>query len=407
MIFALARRNLWRQPRRTILSTLAIALTTTLMVFMLSFQFGGYLGMIESSMALFDGHLQIQVKGYKKDPSIRKTIDNPNNLLSKIIQNPTVKHAGGRANGFGLLSSPTRSFGAMIIGVQPEHEPGLSTVPKKIVEGRFFSQGADNEIILGQRLAQNLGLKVGDAVTLLGTGLNGSMAVDSLQIIGLFKSGIPEIDRRFAEMPLTRFQETFSIPDQAHSIVLSGASAIALQEEKENILALLDSDSNLVVLDWTELQPPILQAILLDMSSALLIYVVLIIVVTFSLLNSLLMSVLERTREFGMLMALGMKPAILGKVVWVETLMLILFGVLTGLLFGYAISEYYHQTGIYFEAMEEMMAEFGMSGSIYPIIHPFTLFAGPLFISLSIALAGLYPILRIRRLEPVMAMRKI
>lgn len=407
MIFSLAWRNLWRQPRRTILSSLAITLITAMMVFIPAFQFGGYLSMIENSMNLFDGHLQVEVKGYKQDPSIRKTIKNPQDLLKKIIQNPGVEHSGIRARGFGLLSSPSRSFGAMILGVQPEREPGLSTVPNKIVEGRFFNQEADNEIILGARLAKNLGIGVGEWVTLLGTGLNGSMAVDYLQVIGLFKSGVPDIDRQFAEIPLTRFQEAFSIPNQAHSIVLSGASALAMEEEKEKIISLLDPDANLVVLDWKEIQPPLLQAIYLDLSSAVVMYVILIIIVTFSLLNSLLMSVLERTREFGMLMALGMRPAILARVVWVETLMLISIGLLAGLLFGYAISEYYNQTGIYFDEFEEMMAEFGMSGAIYPMIHPLTILVGPIFIGFCIALAGLYPILRIRRLEPVSAMRKI
>lgn len=403
MIAALAWRNLWRQPRRTLLSSLAIAFTTVFLIFMPSWQYGSYVAMIENTLRLYDGYAEIQQPGYRDDPEIRKSIAEPAPLVKQLKQLPGIKTVSARAVSYALLTSDERSFGVQIVGVQPDTEPDISTIPHNIRQGRFLQNEDSGQIVLGESLAKNLRATVGSQVTLLSMGRDGSLAADSLQVVGVFATGIKEMDRLVAEIPLSRFQETFSMSGQVHALALGADSLSALQPLMGQIRTIAEQHQ-LVALGWTQLQPGLLQGILLDISSGALIYFAMIVVVTFSLLNSLLMSVLERTREFGMLLALGMRPGLIGRMVWLETLMLLAIGLGLGLALGYAVTEYYAHVGIYFGETQEVFAKFGLPGAMYPKISAFTLLAGPTVIAVCILVAAIYPMLRIRRLHPIQAM---
>jgi putative ABC transport system permease protein len=406
MIAALAWRNIWRQPRRTLLSSLAIAFTTVFLIFMPAWQYGSYVAMIENTLRLFDGYAEIQQPGYLDDPEIRNSIPHPTPILDELKQLPGKKTVTARAESYGLLTSDERSFGVRIVGVQPDTEPAISTIPNNIREGRYLQNEHKDEIVLGETLAKNLRAGIGSRVTLLSMGRDGSLAADSLRVAGVFTTGIKEIDRLVAEMPLSRFQETFSMSGEVHTLVIGAQSLSDLQPIMASIRDIA-KQHQLVTLDWKQLQPGLLQGILLDMSSGVLIYIAMIVVVTFSLLNSLLMSVLERTREFGMLMALGMRPGLIGRMVWMETLLLLAIGLGVGILLGYAITQYYAHVGIYFGETQEVFAKFGLPGAMYPKINVFTLLGGPTVIAFFILLAGIYPMLRIYRLQPVEAMGKV
>jgi putative ABC transport system permease protein len=406
VIVALAWRNLWRQPRRTLLSSLAIAFASAFLIFMPSLQNGSYNSWIENTVRLFDGYGEIQQPGYLNDPEIRSTIKNYTELQKTLEQIPGMKAVGARAISFGLLATDTRSYGAQIAGVQPQNEPKVSTVATNIRKGRYLQGDTSGEIVVGETLARNLGASVGSTVTLLGMGRDGSLAVDSLTVVGEFATGIKSMDRLVAEMPLRRFQDIFSMPNQVHALVMGGNSLSHFKSLFPQVRQIA-AKHNLVALDWKQLQPGLLQAILLDISTAILIYVAMVVVVSFSLLNSLLMSVLERTREFGMLMALGMRPGAIGRMVWLETILLLALGLTIGILLGYGVSEHYAKVGIHFQQAEAIFQQFGLPGAMYPEVSALTLLAGPGVIAFSIILAGAYPIIRIYRLEPVTAMRRI
>jgi ABC-type lipoprotein release transport system permease subunit len=371
-----------------------------------SWQYGSYIAMIENTLRLFDGYAQIQQPGYQDDPEIRNSIINPGPPLKELKQLLGKKVVTARAESYALLTSDERSFGVRIVGVQPETESAVSTIPRNIREGRYLQNEHSDEIVLGLTLAKNLRVGIGNRVTLLSMGRDGSLAADSLQVSGVFSTGIKEMDRLVAEMPLSRFQETFSMPGQVHTLVLGAESLSDIQPLMKPIKAIA-TRYQLATLDWKQLQPGLLQGILLDISSAVLIYVAMVVVVTFSLLNSLLMSVLERTREFGMLMALGMRPGLIGRMVWMETLLLLAIGLGAGILIGFAVTQYYANAGIYFGETQEVFAKFGLPGAMYPQINAFTLLAGPTVIAVCILLAGIYPMLRIYRLQPVQAMGTI
>jgi putative ABC transport system permease protein len=404
VIAALAWRNLWRRPRRTALTVAGLAFAAAFLIFMPSLQNGAYRAMIENTLRLYDGYAELQRPGFRAEPDIRDTIGDVEGLLTALNGIDGLEDVSARASAYVLLSADDRSFGAQVVGVDAATEAGVSRIPANIDRGRFLVPGSGDEIVLGATLARNLGLAVGDNVTLLGTGRDGSLAADSLTVVGTFTTGINEIDRLTAEIALSRFQETFAMPDQAHTIVLSGPSLSEFTPLVGQIRAVAEP-RGLELLEWRSLQPGLWQAIILDASTGGLIYLAMIIVVTFTLLNSLLMAVLERTHEFGVLMALGMRPARIGRMVWLETALMLALGLGSGVVLGYLLGTYFAHTGIAFGQMEKIFSRFGLPGAMYPRVDALTLLAGPAVIAVCTLLAGIFPFLRVYRLEPVAAMR--
>jgi putative ABC transport system permease protein len=406
VILALAWRNLWRRPRRTWLSVSGIAFAAAFLIFMPSLQNGAYRAMINNTLHLYDGYAQIEQPGYRAEPEIRNALKEVSGLLSAVRAVDGADVASARASAFVLLSADGRSFGAEVVGVQPGTEARVSTVAKDVRAGRFLADDDDAEILLGATLARNLRVSVGDRVTLLGTDKNGSLAADSLTVVGTFATGVAEMDRLTAELPLTRFQATFGMPDEAHTVVVTSADLGSFAPILSKLRAIA-APRGLEVLDWRGLQPGLWQAILLDASTASLIYLAMVIVITFTLLNSLLMSVLERTNEFGVLLALGMRPRQIGWMVWVETVLLLALGLGIGMLLGAAVCGYFGHAGIVFGQAQEIFREFGLSGALYPKLSALTLWAGPAVIAVGTLVAGFFPFWRVYRLQPVAAMRAV
>ncbi len=170
-------------------------------------------------------------------------------------------------------------------------------------------------------------------------------------------------------------------------------------------LGRLASTHHLTVSDWGVLQPALKQAITLDFSTSMLWYVSLVVVVVFIILNTLLMSVLERTREFGMLLAVGMRAGLVGRMLWLELILLAVLGNAIGILIGGGFALWFAEQGIAFAGMEGLMAQWGLPGRLYPTLSLVSATVGPAAIILSVAVAGLFPVRRINRLEPVAAMR--
>ena len=403
MIASLAWRNIWRQPTRTLLSVLGMAFASVLLVFMLSFQFGSYDTMKSSMLRISDGFGQFQPIGYKDDPEISKKITDPAALMADLERFGAISARTARSTGFVLLANGERSFAAAIVGVDPVHEPQVSTLSTLVKQGRALTAQDTNAIIIGDGLARNLRLSLGDAVTMLGTGMDGSVAADVLTVVGIFKTGVAEIDRQIAQMPLVRFDEAFLMEGAVNIIAITGDDFYEIEHLSAEMREIAGKHG-LVYLDWGEIQPAIKSAIALDMSTAMLMYGTLVIVVVFIILNTLYMSVLERTREFGMLLALGMKPAQIGRLVWVEMIFLSLLGTGIGVVLGVAITAYVQSVGIAFEGLDEIYAQWGLPSRMYPNMTPFRVLIGPGAIVLSIAILGIIPYRRVLGLEPVEAM---
>jgi len=403
--FRLAWRNLWRRKRRTWLTVGAMVFSNILLVFMISLQLGMYEMMISNTLRAQTGHLQVQAPGYKDDHKIRQVVPNIQALADRFRQGLGTEDIAVRAAAFGLISSGDRSYGAQITGVEPNHESRVSSLPGLIQEGAFLSDTMAEEIVIGSVLARNLRVGVGDELTFIGSGRDGSFAAAVVTVVGIFESGMPDMDRGFAEVPLGFFQDAFAMEDAGHAVVIMAPGLLQVGATKAQVEALLSDGEDLVVHDWDALLPGLKQAIQADFVSAWFMYGILIILVAFSVLNTQLMSVLERTKEFGIVMSLGVTPGRLGRLVLLETTLMGIVGMVLGVLLGGALVVWLHFHGFTYPGLEEMGGKFNLPGRIYPTVSIIGLLMGPLIVLGASIVASLYPAVRLHWLEPVAAMR--
>ncbi len=407
MIFRMAWRNVWRNPRRSVLTAAAIAFACTLLIFMLSFQFGSYAAMINASVKINTGHLQIQAAGYQATGDIRRVVEMPRSIKATLEALPQVTTVAPRAAAFSLVSSDTRSYGVMVVGVDPARERQGSRIADLVHQGAFLQADEPAGAVIGHHLAAILKVRPGDQIVLLGQGRDGSMAANLFEIKGIFRSGMDRLDRTMVYIPLATFQATFSMDEAVHQLVV-------MLDDLEDVAAVREAFSeaargephreDLRVLDWTELQPGLKESIQLDLISGAIFYLVLVVVVAFSIMNTFLMAVMERTREFGVMTALGTTPGRLLRLVLTESCCLTLVGLIAGMTAGALVTLYFQHHGIDLAGAAELLGQFGISGRMYPRLSALSLAIGPLLVLAITLLAALVPALRVSRLRPVEAL---
>ena len=404
----MAWRNIWRNTRRTILTICAIAFASLLLVFMLSFQFGSYETMINTSVKIQTGHLQIQAQEFQEKKNIRQVVPEPEKIAAILKTIPSIAAYTFRGQAFALISSNERTYGVAVTGIDPDREADVSRLKSLIREGDFLTAEDTDQALIGRLLAQNLRVKLGDELTVLGQGRDGSIAATVVQIKGIFSSGISDFDRAAIHIPLKTFQEVYSMQGAVHEVVVIADSLRninAIKTSVETALSSLNVKKPLMVLDWDELMPGLRQSIEMDLISGLIFYLLLVLVVAFSILNTFLMAIFERTREFGVLMAIGTTPGPLTKVLLIESMTMTLIGIVTGIIVGSLITLYFQVHGIDFSGASELLSQFGITGRMYPKLSWLSAISGPLAVLMITFLAALYPALKVRRLQPVEAMR--
>ena len=383
LMFALARRNLWRNPRRTLLSASAVGAMVFLLVFVQSMQLGSYDSMVDHAASVLHGHAQVQHAEYVDEPRVRHVLNDPDAIVNRIRAIETVRAATPRAMSSALASKDEATYGALVVGVDPHWEAEVSWLPGALSEGRYLSAStavnnysalpnaeavaAKAEAVIGEILAQNLNLGLGDELVLLGVTPNDGMAVLVAEIVGLVATGQPALDRAIVHVPLDLFQEAFDMVDSAHSVAVMYQN----YSDAESEVATLESSLNgqpgaPEVALWNRLLPEIEGAIASDKASAAVMYTVLVLLATFSIANTFVMMLFERTREFGSLLAMGARPGILRGTIALETLMLAGLGALVGAVLGALVSHYVGAYGISLGSeAESVLAQFQMPERIY------------------------------------------
>ncbi len=410
MDLTMAWRNIWRHPRRAVLTMAAIAFATVLLVFMLSWQFGSYDTMINAAVKVHTGHLQVQAAGYHEQQDMHLVVSDPT-AVTRILEGiPDVTAHTARATAFSLVSSKERTYGVAVRGIDPVRETQVTTLKQLIREGHYFTEGDTNAALVGGLLAKNLRVGVGDEVVLLGQGRDGSIAATVVRVKGIFRYGQDEFDRNFIYLPLPYFQEVYSMRGAVHEVVALCVSLEAVPRVKRAVAAglkTIDEENKLVVLDWMELMPGLIQSIKMDLISGFIFYIILIVVVAFSILNTFLMVIFERTREFGVFMALGTTPGRLTRLLLFESTTLTLLGTALGILAGSLVTWYFQVHGIVISGTSEMLRQYGLPERMYPQLSPLSIAVGAGLVLVITLMTALYPALKVRRLRPVEAMRAV
>ena len=402
----MAWRNIWRNTRRTLITTLAIVFACVLLVFMLSFQFGGYATMINSSVKIHSGHLQIQAKDYNDKQNIRMVISNPAEVGKICDKIKNINSFTYRAKAFSMVSSGKKTYGCMVIGIDPVREALVSTLKKSIEYGNYLTEKDRNKALVGNLLAKNLNISVGDEITVLGQGKDGSIAATVLYVKGIYNSGMDAFDRSTIQIPLKTFQNVYSMGNSVNEIVIISKSLSDISGIKNNLEKIfkIRGFNGLTILTWDQLIPGLRQGIEMDLISGIIFYLLLIVVVALSILSTFLMAIFERTREFGILMAIGTTPGRLIRLVLTESVIMTMVGIACGIGLGTLITLFFQFHGINLGGSSPMLRHYGISGMMYPALSFISVFSGPCVLFVITFLVALYPAFKIKNLHPVEAM---
>lgn len=401
----MAWRNIWRNPRRSLLTMGAIAFATVILIFMLSLQFGNYSTIIDSVVKMRTGHLQVQATGYQENRDIHLAVADPSQVAATLDRAPEVSGFTFRAHAFALVSADNRSYGTVVTGIS-DRELTTSSLARTISEGRFLTEDEGAQALVGNILAKNLRVKPGDEVALLGQGLDGSVAATIVTVRGILSSGQDQFDRVSFYIPLPYFQELFGMGEAVHEIVVVAErleDVAGLKQRLEEEVA-GNTGRALRVLDWKELSPGLLEAITLDLMTGFLFYIVLIVVVAFSISNTFIMAIFERKKELGLMLALGSRPARLTGILSLEYGMLTTLGLAAGILIGCLVTLYFGAYGIQIPGMAEMARHYGVPERVFPQLSFLSVGIGSgLVVGISLC-TSLIPVWKVRRLRPVPAM---
>ena len=412
----LAWRNVWRNPRRTALSVAATVFAVFLVVLSVGMADGVHEKMIEDAVRLGSGHVAISGKGYRHSMTLEQFVPWDGRVEAAIEATPGVRAWAPRISSFALISFDDRSQGGMVIGVDPERERSVTTFSEKINQGRFVKQdsaASGREIVLGRRLAERMDVGLGDEVLLYGIAYSLETAYELFTVVGTMALPDPRLERNLAIIHLDAASEFFVYEDRITEVAILADHADqsdALMAELSGTLAAFDSSTglDLELQTYAQMMPELVQLILIDDAGMYVTLVILIVVVGFGILNTILMAILERTRELGVVLALGLQPAALFRMIYLESMYLAGLGLAIGLSLSLPLLAWLHGVEIPLGGDIGKGTElFGMEPVMmfkFDWMNPINSAITILFVA---AIAALYPALKASRAHPIDALRSL
>ena len=399
----IAWRNLWRNKRRTLLTCGALAFAMLLIQVGMSFQTGSYGPMIELGTKFGSGHLQIVHRDLDDFPLIEQTIKQPHQLREELQNLEDIVEIGFRSETFALINHGEKSFGALVVGVEPSIEPKISLLPDQILEGQYLA--TYDEAYIGSALARNLDVTIGDELVILGSDRLGSVAATIVLVGGIFESGNTELDRTIVHIPIELFNEVFEMSNAIHRVVIMVNNPLLMNRIERDINHFVKPNQELR--NWQELMPEINESIALDRITNGIVYSVLIVIVVLSIANTFTMTMFERTREFGILRALGMQNPSIFAMFSFESLFMWLIGSIVGLGLSLAVILPLSKFGIGLSSttMEELVGQFFLPDRIYAAIDLPVLIVAPVALGIGIVLSSCLAGTRLYRVPLLNALR--
>ncbi len=404
----LAWRNVWRNPRRTGLTVAATVFAVLLVIVSVAMSAGSWEMMIEDSVRVNAGHVQISGEDYLEKRSLDQFVRLEPGLLQRLEATAGVAGVTPRVVSFGLLSQGSATRGVGVIGVDPRREAQVTTLPERVREGRFVAPGPEREIVLGERLAKILKAGVGDEVLLYSLAYSLETAYEIFRVVGVMRLPEAEMDRSLAVVSLAAAQEFFVDGDRVREIAVLATDS----QQVEAVAAALRTEvegQGAEVHTWRESMPELEQMMVLDKAGMYLALGILILVVAFGILNTILMAVLERKKEFGVVLALGARPVSIFRIVYLESLMLAGVGLVAGLAIAIPLVLYLQANPVPLtgEASELMGELIGVEPLMTWRLRPGNPIGSTLTILCVAVLAALYPAVKASRGRPVDVLRSL
>jgi putative ABC transport system permease protein len=398
----MAFRNIFRQRRRTLFTGMSIVGGFALAVIFIGWSDGSYDNIIDQFTRNRLGHIQIHEKSYLDRPSLYKTVSGVARIGGILDRTKGVESWAPRVYSAGLAAVGDKSAGVRIIGIDPDREVRTTRFDRKVVLGRVFRGPAAHEIILGQSLAEILGASLGNEVVLLSQAADGSIAEDEYSLVGTVSTGDSLTDRTAAYLPVAAAQDYLVLGNKVHEIAIVITRLGRARSMSQAIAREID-DPSLAVDPWQVFAKSFYQAMKADKAGMWVMLVVIVLIVAVGVLNTVLMSVLERRREYGLLKALGTKPRRIVALVLLESVILSLIAMVIGAGVGLGANAYLSRHGIRFSSgltyggmvFDTMKSEINLRSFTIPAVTVF----------ICAVVVSLVPAVKASRTEPARTMR--
>lgn len=404
MIFRIAWRNIWRNKIRSLVIMLSVAIGLFAGIAVLALYKGMMNSRVRTVIYSETGHIQIHHREFRKDYEAQYTLGLSAKQLSDLQKDPVVRFMATRTITQGMLATTTGSAGVQINGIDRAMENKVSGLAEKIREGKEFDTHKTNQVLIGKKLADKMKLKPGGKLVLTFTDANANLISAAFRVAAIYQSENTPMDERNVYVQQTELNQLLNLGTEAHEIVLIlRQDALGLPTARR----LQQQFPHLEVASWQDLSPETeLMIDTVDITSYIIIGIILF-ALAFGIVNTMLMAVLERTQEIGVMMALGMNRLRLFLLVFLETVLLTLIGTPVGLGIAWVVTGYYNRNGLNLDSMgREMMSSFGFSTLVYPEF-PAEKLAAIMGIVLFTALAScIYPAIKALQLQPIEALRK-
>ena len=416
VIIRLALRNLRRHLRRTFLTATAMVVGSVLLIFSLSLGDGWHETWIDSGVRMGTGHVSVESPTFRTTQTIDTRLSTTaRRVAEQALQNPPlsddVSAVSSRMIVTGLASSASGARPVQIMGVDPLSEAAFTTLNAQVVEGRYLDPDDRLAAFVGQQLVDSLDLRLGSRLVLNAQDVDNDIGGQLVRVVGIFQSGMPEIDQSVVHITLSTAGEFLGSGDDVTTVgVLVSESAAVPRVARALRQALAEpvAEGQVAVLDWKETMPELASAVAIDDFGNYLVFGILFVIIAFGIVNTVLMSVLHRHREFGVLQALGLTPRQTGTVVLVEGLVMTAVSGLVGVGLGLLGTWYFFGNGLDFTNL--MGEEMTFSGVVIdPVVVPLlrvTRVVQVLLFILSIGvISSIYPAIRAASIDVPTAMK--
>ena len=370
----------------------------------MSFSFGMYQGHIQNVILYQLSHIQVHHPGFRSEMELKDTVRNSLELQTAINSMPDVKATVRRCISPCMILTSSGSSGVMLVGTPVSDERKVTGLDSMVVDGSFFADSSRKEMLLGSKLAEKIHGKVGSKVVVMLQDANNEMVSGAFRVKGIYKTRNSAYDESMVFIPLNRMQELAALGDVSNELAVLLNEGASLEQVRTQISSLSHGEE---VLDWMGLSP---ELDLVVNSFDLYMYIfmgIILMALMFGIVNTMLMAVLERQRELGMLMAIGMNRLRIFAMVMLETIWLALVGGPLGLLLGHATIRYFGTHGVNLSQYSEALSRYGFSNVIYFQLDQ-KYYWPVLLMTIGVAVvSAVYPAIKAVRLEPTQAIRKI
>src|SRR5215510_5728182 len=403
----LAWRNIWRHRRRTVIIVLAMGLSLGMMMFYDGLMDGFNNAIAGNAVRVLGGNVQVHAEGYREkvDSNPLLPLKDDTTVVQAALAQPNVTAASRRIQTSGLISNREGAFPMKIIGIEPEVEAPVSLIAEHIVDGRNLQDTDEDSVLIGKGLADALSIKVGDRVTMVGSDIHKQNRQRTMTVIGIYDIGIPSMEKGTSYISLTEAQDLFGLRGQSTEVQIT-LKRVGTESAVVNALSPLLPGYE--VESWAKNYPELSNAvgrknIVMDIFS-----VIIVMIAGIGILNLLLMAIYERTREIGLLGAMGLKPGQIATTFILEGALIGFVGVIVGIAFGLMTNLSLMQVGMdysQFAGITDYMAL--ISGKVYPTLGVSKLLMRAVIILVIAALAALIPAIIASRREPSEALHHV